>query len=324
MLHKWNVEEHEKYRIARLLPVRESCVVDESFCLNASAVLTADRDVLHVLASDPHLFLLELRSPAATSVEVAERKEYSAAEPQTIVGESSRSGTVVIVRFLLSPQFFQPGTMTLEEIHNELELIKEARRATRIPPNRELRRKLLRSYQYLVKPLPHLDHLVFAYYLFDVVLGEGAIDISQVMTVLPEEIRNCAPVRLEKFVLAYPHLLYSFKNESFTYLQRADIPRPVLRDPLSVPSDEVVMSLCSKVSARCDPATPLEYTRFINVPHTVRKCIKIRGLERILRECPSLVEIVSSPGSTPVRFRFLGNLLAVQQEKHNKWKISPK
>jgi hypothetical protein len=306
-LRRYQVEEHDAYRLARLLPVKDTIVIDSAFCARAKEVVPA-KEVCHVLASNPNLFFVQLCG--------------NEAQP---VGASSGAGTtpktVLHAKFLLDPKYVSHASHSAEEVMRKISEWKESRRV--VIANREEKRTLQRALQYLTHPLPHLDHLVFAYFLFDS-LGDAPVEVSDLIAGLPEYAKNCTPVRLEKFFKAFPHLLHAFKMDTSFLVQRADIPRPEMRDPLSLTAEEVVLSVASKLSPQLSPDAAIAFNRIVNLPHEVRRNIRLRGLERIFAECPLLVQVThKDPVTDSIMFNLVGKLRETQAQRHAAWLASP-
>jgi hypothetical protein len=214
--------------------------------------------------------------------------------------------------------------MSAEDIAKEIESWKEDRRAAIKVPSREEKRKLNRALQYATNPLPYLDHLVFAYFLFDT-LGESPVEVSELMCSLPEDVKNCSPARLEKFFKAFPHLLHFFKMGTSAMVQRADLNRPVLRDPLSLTPEEVILSIVSKINPQVSGDAEISFKRIMHLPHEVRQNIKARGQSTVFRQCPHLVEIVrvEQVPDHSVVFKLVGSVRDAQMQRHAAWAATP-
>ncbi|KAG8344258.1 hypothetical protein TRVL_04917 [Trypanosoma vivax] len=265
-MQAYEVAEYEQYRAARLIPTIEHFVpVTEEMRREAQSLVAAERSLLHVLVSAPHIFDL-----------------------------CDKFG--LAVRFNLDPCFRPIVNMPREAIEKQLSELMEARNKSsmRVPVNRKKKRILKRQLQFLTNPLPYFDEKVMIYALFDLLPLKGAICFSQLLSLLPTEPGNCMPSSPRRLISQYSHLFTTLDGEKELLVQRADVPVPEQRPLCEITSEEIVLSLYNSYPRRRHPScgTCLERCMY-SLPVPVRRRLRqLDIVDDVLRHHPDKVEVL--------------------------------
>lgn len=269
VLDTYQVEPYEWFRLARLFPyVRYPVAVNPTLLSEAANLLPEGRDPLHVLASAPELFHCAVGD-----------------------GDDGELGEVS-VRFLLHPSYsMQPESLSAEEVRRQL-----GEMVGFIPQRlKRKRRRLRRALQFLEEPVSFLDERVWAYFMFDLLPVTGSVSADRVISMIPDNYKQCTPVQWRSTLQKFPSLFKVFNGPNELLLQRADLPSVEVRPFIDITAEEVLQEVFKAYPLRFHPELGVTVCQMLTkLPRNVcQRLYSMKNVEvEVMKKFPDKVEIL--------------------------------